>query len=481
MKNKALLFFALCMFSSGWIHAQDEGAGKSFTLEQAIEFALQNSINVKNAALDERIAKAKVGEVRATGLPQVNGDVQLVHNNQLPRFFTNYSNQGGFIDLDSLSKAKLKSYDGKTIAVNNIFQLKNSGDAKLSVSQLIFNGSYFVGLKAAKTYKELSSKSTEQTKIQTTEAVTKAFYSVLINNERMKLFDANIARVDSLLRDTKALNVNGFAEKIDVDRIKVSLNNLITEREKFRNLQDLGLELLKFQMNFPMNEEIAIVGSIENIKLDSVSLESPAVTYSNRIEYSLLETQHKLQRLNVKNNYVGYLPTISAFGNFGYSTQSATFEGLFSTQTNPLPEGFEEGGIGRDKWYAYEMVGLSLTLPIFDGFKKHHLTQQAKLEQAKVENNFQQLKSSIDLQVNQADITLKNSIKTVNAQKENVELATEVARVTKIKYQAGVGSNLEVTEAESALREAQTNYYNALYDAIIAQIDLETALGTLVK
>lgn len=478
MKNKALLFFALCMFSSGWIHAQDEGAGKSFTLEQAIEFAMQNSINVKNAALDERIAKAKVGEVRAVGLPQVNGDVQLVHNTQLSRFFTRVDTAGGFPPMTQEEKSQSVPFLGQTIAAANFFQLKNSGDAKVSVSQLIFNGSYFVGLKAAKTYKELSLKSSKQTEIQTIEMVTKAFYSVLINNERMDLFDANITRVDSLLKDTRALNENGFAEKIDVDRIRVTLNNLMTEREKFRNLQDLNLELLKFQMNYPMDQNISIVGNIENITLDSLFMEKQTLNYNNRIEYSLLETQRELQKLNVKNNYIAYLPTISAFGNFGYSTQSPTFGGLFKTETKGFPDTDEAG---PDKWYPYGMVGLSLSLPIFDGFNKHYLTQQAKLEQAKVENNFHQLKSAIDLEVSQSDIILKNSIKTVNAQKENVELAEEIARVTKIKYQAGVGSNLEVTEAESALREAQTNYYNALYDAIIAQIDLETALGTLVK
>jgi outer membrane protein TolC len=263
-----------------------------------------------------------------------------------------------------------------------------------------------------------------------------------------------------------------------VDRIKVSLNNLKTEKEKFENLQDLSLELLKFQLNYPMNEDIEIVGSVDHLKLDSLSLSNQGLNYSNRIEYSLLETQMKLQKLNVKNNYIAYLPTISAFGNFGRSTQSPTFGGLFKTETKGL-DGDSE--IGPDKWYSYEMVGLSLSLPIFDGGKKHYLTQQAKLEQRKVENNFQQLKSSIDLQVNQSEISLKNSIKTLNSQKENVDLAAEVARVTKIKYQEGVGSNLEVTEAETALREAQNNYYNALYDAMIAQIDLQTALGTLVK
>ena len=456
------------MLISGWIYAQSDTTGKNFTLTKAIDYALQNSVNVKNAIVDERIAKSRVGEIRAVGLPQVEGAVQFSFNDPLRRMFL----PGGSFILPDVPA-------GTVIAAPNQFQLRAAGDAGITISQLLLSGSYIVGLKAAKTYRELASKTAQQSKIQTTEAVTKAFYSVLINNERIKLFDSNIARVDSLLRSTMALNESGFAEVIDVNRIKVSLNNLITEKEKFRNLQDLNIELLKFQMNYPMNEDITVIGNIANIELDSMTLDNTTTNpnYGNRIEYSVLETQRELQRLDIKNNYTNYLPTLAAFANFGYFTQSPTLKGLFKTEST-LPESSQAG---RDRWYPYGLFGINLTVPIFDGFAKHYKLQQSKLNLMKVENGFQSLKSSIDLQVNQSDITLRNSIKTLNSQKENVELAGEVARVTKIKYQEGVGSNLEVTEAEAALREAQINYYNALYDAIIAHIDLQTALGTLVK
>src|SRR5690606_13902821 len=137
--------------------------------------------------------------------------------------------------------------------------------------------------------------------------------------------------------------------------------------------------------------------------------------------------------------------------------------------------------IGPDKWYRYGRYGVTLNVPIFDGLNKSYKIQQAKLNLLKVTNSFESLESGIDLEVNQSKINLANTLKTLESQRENIELAEEVARVTKVKYTSGIGSNLEVTDAETALREAQTNYYNALYEAILAQIDLKAALGILIK
>lgn len=453
------------------VHAQAV-ENTSFTLEECIDYALKNSVNIRNTNIDSQIAKAQIGEIRAAGLPQINGTVQLSHNEPLRRMF--FSSDNPFIGGEGANQLP----PGTIVAVPNLFQLPSSGDAGISINQLLFSGSYIIGLKAAKSYQELATKTTNQTKIQTVEQVTKAYYTVLINNERFKLFGNNIARVDSLLKNTKGLYENGFAEKIDVDRIQVSLNNLLIEREKFSDLVKLSLELLKFQMNYPMNEPIEIVGDARELAIDeNIEEQVENFDYSNRIEYSILQTQENLQKLDIKNETSGYLPNLSAFANMGYFTQSQTIGGLFRTESE-MPNTPEAG---PDKWYRYGLFGVTLNVPIFDGLTKASRVQQAKLNLLKVENGYEALRSSMDLQINQSRISLNNSLKTLNAQKENVALAEEVARVTKIKYNEGVGSNLEVTEAESALREAQVNYYNALYDVVIAQVDLKTALGILTQ
>ena len=457
--------------------SQERDSVSSFTLEAAISYALENSVDTRNSVIDEQIAKARVGELRATGLPQINGSVQISHSDPLQRMFFTVSEDnpiiGGSPGLEDLP-------DGSVIALENFFQLPSSGDAGISISQLIFNGSYFVGLQAAKTYKELASKTSEQTRIQIVENVTKAFYAVLVNEERLALFEGNIARVDSLLRNTRGLYDNGFAENIDVARVQVTRNNLIIEKENFENLLSLSVELLKFQMNYPMQEKIAVQGDLENLEIEAEAIQILAdeFEYDDRIEYSVLKTQEELQKLDVKNNIVGYLPSISAFANLGYFTQSPNLKGIFTTETEGLPETSQ---IGPDKWYQYGMYGVTLNVPIFDGLTKSYKTQQARLNLLKVRNSFESLESGIDLEVNQSKINLTNTLKTLESQRENIELAAEVARVTKIKYTSGIGSNLEVTEAETDLREAQTNYYNVLYEAILAQIDLKAALGILTQ
>jgi outer membrane protein TolC len=332
-------------------------------------------------------------------------------------------------------------------------------------------------LKAAGTYKELAYKTTEQTQIETIENVTKAYYAVLVNNERIDLFDNNISRVDSLLRTTRALNTNGFAEAIDVDRIQVTLNNLKSERLKFINLQNLSVSLLKFQMNYPMEKPIEVEGNLADLKVNENLFNEyeEGWDYKNRIEFKILDTQKRLQELNIKNSYAASYPSLSAFVNFGYSTQSPTIGGLFKTETNLESSEF----IGPDKWYNYSGFGLTLNVPIFSGLQRTYQIQQAKLSLLKLENSYSSLKQSIDLSIQQNTVTYKNSLETLKSQQENMELAERVARVTKIKYEQGVGSNIEVTDAESSLRESQVNYYNALYDAILAKIDLDKAYAKI--
>lgn len=466
MKRFYLLCTVLLVTSIGYGQQQ-------FSLQQCIDYALENSIDVKNAVLDQRIAQARVNETIGIGLPQVSGDVSIIHNQKLPRFFTSYNPNGGFIDLSGVQGIS----EGDVVSLQNFFQLKSSGNAALSINQLIFNGSYLVGLQAANTFKELSEKSASQTREQVTTNITKAYYGVLVNSESMKLFDVNIARVDSLFFTTKKLQENGFAERIDVDRVEVTLNNLKTERDKFEKLQQLTKELLKFQMNYPLDQEIVLTDELTE-EMAAANLDGYLAdwNYKNRPDYQVLETNRKLQNLNIKNNYAAALPTLAAFGNLGYSTQSPGVGGLFKTNTAIADDGF----VGPDKWYSFSSFGLSLNIPIFSGLQRVHKIQQEKLTLQKIENGFKALERGIDIEIKTATINYENSQASLRSQRRNMELADNVARVTKIKYEQGVGSNLEVVDAEASLREAQINYYNALYDALIAKTDLDKAFGKLV-
>ncbi len=472
MSRNYILFILSILFASAPSFAQ-ENEPKSFTLDQCIEYALENSYDISNARLEEQIAVAKVKETIGIGLPQISRSAGITHNQKLARFFTTYDPNGGFIDLSGVPGIQ----PGNVVAAQNFFQLKSAGTASLSLNQIIFNGSYLVGLQAANAYKELSVKTTNQTNEQVIEQVTKAYYSVLVNRERMKLFDSNINRVDSLLITTRAMYENGFAESIDVDRIQVNLNNLITEKSKFEKLQQLSVELLKFKMNYPLGQPMDVVGELNeeivNVNLDEYLRDWD---YKSRADYQVLETNWKLQNLNIKNNYAAALPSLSANANLGYSTQSPDIGGLFKTNSSIS----DNGAIGPDSWYSFSSFGVNLNIPLFSGLQRTYKVQQEKLELKKIENGFKSLEKGIDLEIKQATTNYQNSISALKAQEANMGLAENVARVTKIKYEQGVGSNLEVVDAEASLKETQINYYNALFDAAIAKTDLDKAFGKLL-
>ncbi|WP_229212973.1 TolC family protein [Dyadobacter soli] len=444
IRSTLMLLAALIPFVP--LHAQT-----GYSLKEAVDYAVKHNLNVKNAQLDAVSAEARIGEIRAAGLPQVTGAVSLTNNIIIPKFF-----------FPAKTFDPTAPDDAPPTPVE--FGIPWQGSASATLNQLIFNGSYFIGLKAAATYRELAQKTTTSSKVSVAEQVTKAYYSAQVAEERAKLLDLNIARVDSSMRETKAMNASGFVELLDVNRLEVQINNLQTERQKVQNLIELSYALLRFQMGMPANEPIKLTDDINAVNVAELRSESTSqdVSYEKRIEYSLLNTQEKLAMLDLRNVRSGYLPSLSGSLGYGYNAGMDKFSQLFTNQ-----------------WFNNMVLTVNLNIPIFDGFTKKYQVNQKKIAIDKVKNNQNLLKQSIDLENNQASINIKNAFATLETQKRNLTLAEEIVRVTKIKYKEGVGSNIEVVNAESSLKEAQTNYFTALYDLMIAKVDLSKAKGEL--
>lgn len=422
---------------------------QNYTLREAVDYAVKNHVTIKNAQIDILNAEARVREIKGIGLPQVNGNFNYGNNLIIQKVF---------IPAKTFDP---KAADGEVIAAE--FGVANSGNAGINLSQILFDGSYLLGLKAADVYKELPKKVLIQTKQQAAENVTKAYYGILVNEERMKILDINMGRLDSLLRDTRALNGQGFVEKIDVQRLEVQLNNLKIESKNVERLQELSYYALKFQMGKKINEPLILTDKLADINMSELVPEADQeLKYGSRIEYSILQTQDRLAELDLKNQKVGYLPRVTFTGGYSYSAGRPQF---FDLVTKP--------------WFNAANIGLSVAVPIFDGYQRKYKIAQSQNNWQKVKNSYELLQNSIDLQVKQGQISLKNAYETLLAQKANMELAKEIVRVTKIKYKQGVGSNLEVVNAESASKEAQTNYFTTLYNALIAKVDLDKALGRL--
>lgn len=423
-----------------------------YSLQEAIQYGVTHNINVKNSQTDAQSAESRIGEIRAVGLPQVTGSVSIMDNLIIQRAFLPAAFFGG-------------GADEPPRAVQ--FGVKYSGNAGVQLSQILFNAQWLLGLKAAQAYRELAFKNITQSKIQVAESVSKAYYSVLIAEERAKILDLNIQRLDSLTREMGAMNEKGFVEKIDVNRLEVSLNNLKTERTKVQNLVDLSYFMLKFQMGMKLDEQIQLSdriteGDVERIALEVKSDDGSSFSYDQRVDYSILKSNLKLVEMDVENNKRGYYPTVAAFAGYGYNTGRNKFSDIFGSP-----------------WFNNANIGLSIQVPIFDGFAKKYKIQQTRFTVDKVKQSLGLVEQSIDLQVRSANITIVNGLETLKTQKRNLELAQEVVRVSKIKYQSGTGSNIEVINAESALKEAQTNYFASLYDLLLAKVDLDKAKGKL--
>jgi outer membrane protein len=439
-KNAFLLVLAVLSF--GFVSAQ------TYSLQQAQDYAVKNSINNANAKLDVDIARAKKNEVTGIGLPQVNGSFDLKDYLQIPTSLL----PGDFLPGGT---------PGTFTPVK--FGTKYNATMGLSVSQLLFSSDYLVGLQASKTYMELAQKAESRTKIETMTAVTKAYYGALVARERFKLLDANIVRLEKMLADMTAMNKSGYIEKIDVDRVEVNYNNLLVEKEKTERLINLSEALLKFQMGIDVNQSIALSDSLGTFINNLSEVSNTKVNASGRIEYSLLESQNKLNELDLKRYKMSYLPNLVAYGSFSKQAQRAEFD-IFDPSL---------------KWYPISLIGITLNVPIFDGLQKNYRVEQAKINLLKSKNSLDQVQKSINLESSNATTSYTNSLATLKYQKKNIELAERVYQTTKIKYDQGVGSNLEVINAQASYRETLVNYYAAIYDALVSKTDLDKALGNI--
>ncbi len=419
----------------------------NFTLADCINYAYQHQDTVKNAGLDIKSADYRVKEITGQGLPQLTGSASIIDYLKIPTTLL----PGEFFGQPA----------GTFIPVK--FGVKYQSNFGFDASQLLFDGTFFIGLKASKTYKELSQKNYVRSKIEANVVVSKAYYQVLVSNERVKLLDANINQLKQQVDQTAAQNKQGFVEKIDVDRITVQYNSLITQRENTLRLLALGYQMLKFQMGMPIESSLVLLDHLEDVKLDETvaGLNVDSTLYHNRIEYSLLQTQLKLNQLDVQRNKAKFYPTLSAVANYTSSYQNNGFGNLYSSQ------------------FPSSYIGLRLNVPIFTGGQHINQLRQAQITVQKSQNDLENVKNGLGLQAEAAKVTYVNGLQTLNSQRKNQELAREVLRVSKIKYQQGVGSSIEVTQAETALVSADDDYIQGLYQALVSKVDLDRAYGRI--
>lgn len=433
----------------------------TLSLEEALIQAKLNNKTLANAQLDIDYAETQVNEVKAQGLPQINGNAGFTHNleiaTQLLPDFISPSVYGVLFEEGIISP--------KTVTTGTFpaqFGVPFSMQASVGLNQLLFDGTFFLGLKAASEYTSVSKLIASKSEIDVKEAVMKAYYLALISEQNIGQLQESFTNVQKLQKETQALYEAGFAEKLDVDRLTLSVSNLEISISQVQSQSQLAKQLLLNSIGLDVNRKVVLTSSLpqeENVLEDLATNFVP----EKRIEIQMIDQQQEINQLNLKRYQMGYLPSL--YGNFNYGANTFAGEGKL-------------GDLGTE-WFPISSYGLSLSVPLFDGLYKKAKTDQVRIDMQKTANTKEQTLLGVNLQVNQAKTTYLNARKTIVMQKNNLALAESIYDTTAIKFKEGVGSSFEMITAESELTKAKTNYLNALYELNVTKIDLNKALGIL--
>jgi len=417
------------------LFAQNDSLLQQATLENCVQYALLHQPTVKQSSIDEQITEQQIKSKLADWYPQVNFAYNYQHNFQLQTFV----------------------FEGVTRTSGS----KNSSALQFTATQNLFDRDVLLASRTAEDVRRAIRQNTTSTKIDVAVNTTKAFYDVLATTQQIKVATETITRLERSLKDATAQYKAGVADKTDYKRATIALNNAKASKASNEELLKAKLEYLKAVMGYPASGEI-------NILYDSLAMEkeiytdtSQTLDYTKRIEYQQLTTQKKLQEANLKYNRWSYIPSLSAFGAYNLNYLNNSFGKLYNQS------------------FPNSYAGLTLAFPIFQGFKRTANIKQAELEVTRIDWDIISLQKNISAEYAQALASYKASLENYTALKENVALAQEVYDVIQLQYKSGVKTYLEVITAETDLRSAEINYYNALYQVLASKTDVQKALGQI--
>lgn len=440
------IFFVIlfAVFGFTQIHAQ---AVHALSAQEAIELAKKNNIAVKQALTNLAIQEQTNKEVTSLALPKVTASGSTTAYFDIPVTLV----PGEFF----------QGPPGSFIAV--AFQQKYIASGGVNLTQTLFDGSVFVGLKARSSALDYYRKAVDLTVEELSVNVYKVYYQLVVSRTQVQLEDSNIDRAAKLLHDTRVMNDNGFAEKLDVDKAGVQLTNLETAKQNTLTTIINGFSTLKFLIGIPAADSIILTTDFQESDLTSGVPFDIAYSYKDRYDYQSLEIQKQLNDFDIKRYQSAYYPTLSLNGSYMKNAANSNYD--FFTKSGT--------------WYTSSYVGLSLNVPIFEGFAKNARLQKARLTSDLTNSQMENLKLNIGQQVAIAKNNFVNAIKTMNSQKGNMQVAESVYNQTKKKFESGLASNTDLSNAQSDLITAQSNYLNALYTAVIAKVDFLKAIGKI--
>jgi outer membrane protein TolC len=460
-KRKLLIFMLLGVWSLP-LMAQTASTPQSLSLQQAKEYALANSKTIKTSQLDIEIAKKKVKETTAIGLPQVELTGNYQHLFKVPEFGFPQSGLGnaplfpaqnypdGYSEYDLGNGLYSYSLTGPGMPIME----KDNATFDLKVSQLIFSGEYIVGLQAAKVYRTISEQALKKNQIDLAATVESSYYLVLILGENLNIVKQNVELTKQTLTELDAMLKSGFIEDTEVDQLRLNLSSLNNLAISLEGQQKNALNLLKYQMGMDLNQQLSLTDNLTSI-IDGIGINNSAeFNFLENIDYQMVDNQVAIQRLNLKREKSTFLPTLAAF----YQHEELAKEPAL----NFTPK---------------DILGVSLTLPIFSSGQRLMKVKQAKLALQQSEITRANAADGLILQYENQKLACNTAYNTYLNQKESTDLSKKVFDKTTVKLKAGVSSSLELTQVQAQYLTSVSSYYSSVLNLLNARAELQKILS----
>lgn len=426
---------------------EEKAQSKGFSLKEAQDYAVVHSTETENARLDVQMARKKTWETTAIGLPQISASVSYTNMLKIPttlipaKFFDPDAGENEFIDVK--------------------FGTQHNASLELTATQLIFNGSYIVGLQAAKVYQQLSKNQLEKREIDIREAVASAYYLVLMAEENLSILTRTEENLRQNLMEIEALFSTGFCEESDVDQIRLSLTDLASLVSSTKRQVDVSRMMLKFQMGIALEERIELKDSLTQILAALEPPRSEAFDISRHIDFRIMETQEQSMALLLKREKAEFLPTLSAFLSYTQSAMRDQFN-FFAKE---------------EKWFPSSILGFNLSIPVFSSGQRLARVAQANLELKKARNQKEQVADGLKLMLQQARAEYQDAYSREKSTAESVALARRIYENSRIKFNQGMLGSMDLTQVHNQYLNAESSHTAAVVALLNARNKLDKAMN----
>ncbi|MFY0631829.1 MAG: TolC family protein [Flavobacteriaceae bacterium] len=446
---KKYLVIIVTAFFAFTVNGQEET--KSLSLQEAIDYAIKNSYNSRAAINDITAAKKKVWETTTIGLPQIEAKVD----------YQNWLQQ-------QVSLLPAEIFGGNAGEFAEVtFGTQQNLNATVTLRQLLFDGSYLVGLQSARTFLKISEQAKEKTELGVKEAVINAYGNVLVSEKSIEILKRNKALVEKNLEEVKKIYENGLNEEEDVEQLEITLGNIKSQLNSVIRMKAVAYQMLNITLGNSIRTELVLTDSLDSLTESNINfgLISQEFTLENHIDFKIAENDRESKRLLMRFEQSKALPTLSAFVNYGSTSNSDSFT-FFN---------------GNQKWFGSSLLGVSLNIPIFSSFQRKSKTAQAEIALETADIRLEETKQKLNLQAERAKSEYQLSIENYETAKRNVSLAERIEKKQRVKFFEGISTSFDLTQAQNQLYSQQQAFIQSMLDVIAKKAALETALNIPTK